>query len=78
MMRTSVAILAISLIVGVLSANIPQPRTSEPKADPYQKQRERMVATQIDRRGVRDGRVGVRDEVVLDAMRRVPRHEFVA
>ncbi len=77
MMRTSVAILAISLIVGVLSADIPQPRTSEPKADPYQKQRERMVATQIDRRGVRDGRVGVRDEVVLDAMRRVPRHEFV-
>jgi protein-L-isoaspartate(D-aspartate) O-methyltransferase len=32
--------------------------------------RESMVATQIERRGVRDPRV-------LDAMRRVPRHQFV-
>ncbi|MFQ5747124.1 MAG: protein-L-isoaspartate(D-aspartate) O-methyltransferase [Gemmatimonadota bacterium] len=34
------------------------------------KERERMVATQIERRGVRDARV-------LEAMRSVPRHEFV-
>lgn len=76
-MRTSVAIFAMFLIVDVLSANIPQPRTSQSKADPYKKQRERMVATQIDWRSVRAGRIGVRDEAVLDAMLRVPRHEFV-
>ena len=33
-----------------------------------------MVATQIDQRGVRDGRIGVKDDRVLEAMRRVPRH----
>ncbi len=76
-MRTSVAILATFLIMDVLSANIPQLHTSQSKADPYTKQRERMVATQIDWRGVRAGRIGVRDEAVLDAMLRVPRHEFV-
>lgn len=76
-MRTSVAILATFLIMGVLSANIPQLHTSQSKADPYTKQRERMVAMQIDWRGVRPGRIGVRDEAVLDAMLRVPRHEFV-
>ena len=76
-MRTSVAILGTFLIVNVLSTNIPQPRTSQAIADPYKKQRERMVATQIDWRGVRAGRIGVRDEAVLDAMLRVPRHEFV-
>ena len=76
-MRTSVAILATFLIMDVLSANIPQLHTSQSKADPYKKQRDRMVATQIDWRGVRAGRIGVRDEAVLDAMLRVPRHEFV-
>lgn len=76
-MRTSVAILATFLIMDVLSTNIPQLHTSQSKADPYKKQRERMVATQIDWRGVRAGRIGVRDEAVLDAMLRVPRHEFV-
>lgn len=76
-MRTSVAILATFLIMDILSANIPEPRTSQAKADPYKRQRERMVATQIDWRGVRAGRIGVRDEAVLDAMLRVPRHEFV-
>ncbi len=77
MMKSSVAVLAVFFTVGILWANIPQPRTKESKADPYLKQRERMVATQIDWRSVKDGRIGVRDEVVLDAMRRVPRHEFV-
>jgi len=39
--------------------------------DPHQAQRERMVRTQLADRGIRDVRV-------LDAMRDVPRHEFVA
>jgi protein-L-isoaspartate(D-aspartate) O-methyltransferase len=38
--------------------------------DPFQAQREAMVRTQIAERGIRDFRV-------LDAMRAVPRHEFV-
>ena len=38
--------------------------------DSLQQQREEMVRTQIANRGIRDARV-------LDAMRRVPRHEFV-
>lgn len=77
MMKTTIAVLAIFSTVSLLLANIPQSRTKESKADPYRKQRERMVATQIDWRSVRGGRVGVRDEVVLNTMRRVPRHEFV-
>lgn len=77
MMRTSIAVLAVFSTVGLLLANIPQPSTKDSESDPYRKQRERMVASQIDWRGVRAGRVGVRDEAVLDAMRRVPRHEFV-
>lgn len=38
--------------------------------DPYCAKRESMVKTQIESRGVRDSRV-------LDALRKVPRHEFV-
>ena len=76
-MRTSIAVLAIFFSVGLLLANVPQSRTKGSKTDPYRKQRERMVSTQIDWRGVRVGRIGVRDDIVLDAMRRVPRHEFV-
>ncbi len=77
MMKTALAIFTILSTVGLLLANIPQRHTKDYKPDPYQNQREQMVATQIDWRGVRDGRIGVRDEVVLDAMRRVRRHEFV-
>jgi len=42
--------------------------TSQP--DPFQARREAMVRTQIEGRGICDPRV-------LDAMRKVPRHEFV-
>jgi protein-L-isoaspartate(D-aspartate) O-methyltransferase len=42
--------------------------TSQP--DPFQERRYTMVRTQIEERGIRDLRV-------LDAMRKVPRHEFV-
>jgi protein-L-isoaspartate(D-aspartate) O-methyltransferase len=36
-----------------------------------------MVTTQIDFRHVKDGRIGVKNEAVLEAMLRVPRHKFV-
>ena len=47
----------------------PRPEASE-EADPYVGARERMVNRQIARRGVKD-------EKVLAAMRKVPRHKFV-
>jgi protein-L-isoaspartate(D-aspartate) O-methyltransferase len=43
---------------------------SIPQSDPFQARREAMVRAQIEGRGIRDVRV-------LDAMRKVPRHEFV-
>jgi protein-L-isoaspartate(D-aspartate) O-methyltransferase len=48
-----------------------------PGDNDYRARREQMVKTQIDWRGVRDGRIGVKDEKVLEAMRQTPRHEFV-
>ena len=48
----------------------PVPRDAAVRVDPYADQRERMVQTTIERRGIRD-------EHVLAAMRAVPRHEFV-
>jgi protein-L-isoaspartate(D-aspartate) O-methyltransferase len=59
------------------AAEKPQPtdgaqvRGSGAKADEYQQQRARMVEQQIKGRGVRD-------EKVLEAMRKVPRHRFVS
>lgn len=47
-----------------------------PVKDPYANQRARMVSEDIAG-GSLWGRTPVRDEVVLEAMRRVPRHEFV-
>src|SRR6187551_1877214 len=44
--------------------------TAGAQADDHSAQRDRMVATQLERRGIRDARV-------LAAMRKVPRHEFV-
>jgi protein-L-isoaspartate(D-aspartate) O-methyltransferase len=41
-----------------------------PSSDPFAMERERMVRLQLEARGLREPRV-------LDAMRRVPRHEFV-
>ena len=46
-------------------------KDSVQSADPHAHQRKIMVSTQIEARGVRDARV-------LEAMRRVPRHRFVA
>jgi protein-L-isoaspartate(D-aspartate) O-methyltransferase len=44
--------------------------TAGVQAADHSAQRDRMVATQLERRGIRDARV-------LAAMRKVPRHEFV-
>ncbi len=60
-----------------LFAAIPQLSFGDSGDAHYKTEREKMVATQIDQRGVRDGRKGVENERVLDAMRRVLRHEFV-
>lgn len=43
----------------------------------YHAQRQAMVRTQLGGDGVYDGRTKVRDARVLEAMRLVPRHEFV-
>lgn len=45
--------------------------TGTPAIDPYRSRREAMVIVQLRERGIRDERV-------LQAMARVPRHEFVA
>jgi protein-L-isoaspartate(D-aspartate) O-methyltransferase len=46
-------------------------KTSNSPADPYSLRREQMIQCQLRQRGIRDERV-------LQAMARVPRHEFVA
>ena len=46
-------------------------------ADKFDDDRKWMVRTQIDAQGITDGRIGVKNRSVLDAMRRVLRHEFV-
>lgn len=68
----------IMLLLGCsLFAAIPQLSIGDRDDAYYKAKRDNMVATQIDQRGVRDGRIGVKDDRVLEAMRRVPRHEFV-
>lgn len=47
-----------------------EPRHPAFEADEYRPYRDRMVTTQIERRGIED-------PAVLDAMHRVPRHRFV-
>ena len=46
-------------------------------ADKFDDDRKWMVKTQIDAQGITDGRIGVKNKSVLEAMRRVLRHEFV-
>lgn len=66
------------LLIGfLLFTTIPQPSIGDHDDAYYKARREKMVATQIDWRGVRDGRIGVKDERVLKTIRSVPRHEFV-
>ncbi len=63
--------IAIALLAGLAAAG---GRRDDPpgegRADDRAAERARMVAEQIERRGVRDARV-------LEAMRRIPRHAFV-
>jgi protein-L-isoaspartate(D-aspartate) O-methyltransferase len=59
--------LAILTALVVVWAAVPVPAQSPPN---YDELREKMVSESIEKAGVRDPRV-------LDAMRRVPRHEFV-
>ena len=45
--------------------------------DDFKSDREWMVKRQIDAQGITDGRIGVKNKSVLEAMGRVLRHEFV-
>jgi protein-L-isoaspartate(D-aspartate) O-methyltransferase len=62
----------LSLITVLLLLNLLPPAwaASSPPGAPFATERETMVRTQIEARGVKDA-------AVLDALRRVPRHEFV-
>ena len=71
--RWMVAICSWWAILLVLSCSRGQERAApEPSgiSDPYTKQRDAMVEEQIVRRGVKN-------KLVLDAVRKVPRHEYV-
>ena len=65
------------LLIGVLLVTVKQEFSYGDSEDKYRSERERMVTTQIDFRHVKDGRIGVKNEAVLEAMLRVPRHKFV-
>ena len=65
------------LLIGVLLVTVIQEFSYGDSEDKYRSERERMVTTQIDFRHVKDGRIGVKNEAVLEAMLRVPRHKFV-
>ena len=65
------------LLIGVLLFTVIQEFSYGDSEDKYRSERERMVTTQIDFRHVKDGRIGVKNEAVLEAMLRVPRHKFV-
>ena len=70
--RLVLGLLLAGLIMGCLSPPTPAPApgVTVTPADPYLSQRTAMVNEQIQARGVRN-------EAVLAAMRRVPRHRFV-
>lgn len=76
-MKPRYAINIFFLLSCSLFAAIPQLSIGDRGEAHYKAKRDNMVATQIDQRGVRGTRKGVTDERVLDAMRRVLRHEFV-
>ncbi|RPJ73973.1 MAG: protein-L-isoaspartate(D-aspartate) O-methyltransferase, partial [Acidobacteria bacterium] len=62
--------LGLILSLSACSAPVPAAGQASSPDDAYRLARERMVASQIQARGVRDTRV-------LDSMRRAPRHLFV-
>ena len=73
--ESSAALAALVLILSACAGAPAQPQAPSPPStpeaeDPYRDRRLAMVREQIEARGVRDARV-------LQAMRTVPRHEFV-
>jgi len=69
--KTMLLVMALAAIFGVGVAE------NEAKRDPFREQRERMVREDIAPRGFFIGRDPVEAKPVLQAMRTVPRHEFV-
>ena len=65
-----------ALLIGMLLFS-PVNESSYSAEDKYQLERRQMVTIQIDSRHVSDGRVGVKNESVLEAMLQVPRPRFV-
>ena len=54
------------LLIGVLLFTVIQEFSYGDSEDKYRSERERMVTTQIDFRHVKDGRIGVKNEAVLE------------
>ena len=69
-MRTLMLILALSALLGLFSCKENGMRKDKSSEEIYSVKREKMVAEQIEIRGVHD-------KLVLEAMRKVPRHLFV-
>ena len=67
-MKQSFCILATCLLLTVIPPH---------SVGDFDSDREWMVKRQIDAEGITDGRIGVKNKSVLEAMRRVLRHEFV-
>jgi protein-L-isoaspartate(D-aspartate) O-methyltransferase len=76
-MKPRVCISTTLLIGFLLLITIPQLSLGDRSNAYYEAKRREMVATQIDARSVKDGRIGVKDKQVLEAMSRTLRHEFV-
>ena len=76
-MKPRVPISTILLVGFLLLITIPQLSLGGRSDAYYEEKRQEMVAPQIDARSVKDGRIGVKDKQVLEAMRSTPRHEFV-
>jgi len=65
----NLAVCVLTIAISACAGGVPESQ-SAPREAAYPLARERMVASQIEARGVRDPRV-------LDSLRRVPRHLFV-
>lgn len=71
-----VSVLLVGMFTGLLHA-ADSPESARTTPDPFEAQRQRMVDQDLARSGFWDARTPVKDARVLDAMRVVPRHEFV-
>jgi len=75
--RTALALLLGAALAGCAASN-GHARLGQQQEEEFRRAREAMVRTQIASRPLWDGAPVVRDRRVLDAMRKVPRHKFVA